>query len=622
MPTETPYGEWPSPVKAERVAAGSRDFGSIDIAEGTPYWLERRPADDGRGVVCRSDGEGGIEEVTPGDVDVRTTVHEYGGGDFTVVDGTVVYARFEDQRLYRLPAGGDGTPTALTPPSPDDGQHRYADLTATPDGETLYCVRERHDVEGEAQTSLVSIPLGAGAATPSVVASGHDFYSFPRLHPDGTQLAWTTWDHPRMPWDGTELHVADIDAGTLSNERTVMGGPEESVFQPTWGPDGTLYAVSDRTGWWNVYAVGTPAEDFGPENLHVEAAEFGTPQWTFGLGTVAPLDDGRLVVVRNTEGHQELGILTPESGTFEALELPYSTYPHPRVATDGQSVVTVGAGPKTPATITTVRPSGEHAAHRRAFEVGFDTEYLSVPDHITFPTGHEGEESAHALYYPPTNPDVEPPATAAPPLVVMVHGGPTSQTMPSIDLTIQYFTTRGFAVLDVNYRGSTGYGRAYRDRLKGEWGIVDTMDCVAGAQYLADEWLADPNRLAIRGGSAGGYATLCALAFHDTFDAGASHYGVADLRALAEHTHKFEARYLDSLVGPLPAAEATYEARSPASHADGIRAPLLVLQGGEDRVVPPAQAEQLVRALVETETPYAFLEFPEERHGFRSAAAR
>ncbi|MFB6126065.1 MAG: prolyl oligopeptidase family serine peptidase [Halolamina sp.] len=641
MADSTPYGAWQSPLSAADVAADATEFGGVAVDDGAVYWLERRPEEDGRGAVMCDPPDGEAGPVTPTEFDVRTTVHEYGGGDFVVHDGTVVFSRFDDQRLYRTDGETEATTaTAITPESPEPSSRRYADVTVAPDGDRLYCVRERHDdgggnLNGEDDADdggngddgtddagptneLVRVPLD-GSEPPAVVAAGRDFYSFPRLDPAGERLAWTTWDHPQMPWDGTELHVADVAAdGSLTDERVVAGGPEESVFQPTWGPEGTLYAVSDRTGWWNVYR--DVATD--PTLVREEAAEYGVAQWVFGLGTYAPLASGDLVAVRNADGVHDVGRLDPETGAFDpdAVGVEVDAVPYARLATDGETVATVAAGPTTPPTVLRWEAGEEATAVRRSTEVDLDPTAISEPTHLSFPTGPDGQETAHALYYPPRNPAVEAPE-GPPPLVVSVHGGPTSQVLPVFDPSVQFFTTRGVGVVDVNYRGSTGYGRAYRDRLDGAWGEVDVADCVAAAEHLVDAGEADPDRLAIHGGSAGGYATLRALTARDAFDAGASYYGVADLRHLAEHTHEFESRYLDGLVGPLPEAADTYEARSPVSDADDIDAPLLVLQGGEDRVVPEAQAEEMVDALVETGTPYAYLSFPTERHGFRSAEA-
>ena len=622
------YGAWSSPVSARDVAADTLDIGGVALDSGTAVWLERRPEEGGRGVLVSEDIMGQstdtVEqtELLPSDVDVRTTVHEYGGGDFAVQNGTVVYSRFDDQRLYLVAdAAVSAEPEPITPEPPENHAWRYANMAFTPGGERVYCVRERHcgeDVTDEAVNELVVVSV-SDADPPTVVASGHDFYAYPRVSPDGTRLAWTTWDHPRMPWDGTELHVAAIGSdGMLDAVETVAGGPEESIYQPGWGPDGTLYFASDRTGWWNLYR----REDGEQTAIREEEAEYGGPQWGLGSATYQVLDDGRLVAIRTSDGRQELVVLDPETGVLESADLPYDAYPHSHLSTDGDAILCVAAGPKTPVTVVYWEPGSDPQELRQAFTLDVSPDTLSEPTHITYPTGADGTEQSHMLYYPPTNPAVEAPPDENPPLLVMVHGGPTAQTLPVANPTIQYFTTRGFAVADVNYRGSTGYGRAYRDRLKGDWGAADTLDCVEAARYLASEDLVDPERLAIRGGSAGGYATLCALAFHKTFDAGASYYGVADLQQLAEHTHKFESRYLDSLVGPLPDAVETYEERSPANHAENIDAPLLVLQGGEDRVVPPGQADQMVDELVESETAYAYIEFPEERHGFRDASSR
>lgn len=620
--TETTYGEWPSPITPELIASDSVAFGGVSSDRGAAWWLERRPAEGGRGVIVRRT-DGDATDVTPPDYDVRTLVHEYGGGDFLVHDGTVWFSNADDQRLYRH---SDGDPEPITPVPEIERGDRYADLAITPDGTHLYCVHERHTGNGTPTNELVMMPAD-GSSDPTVVASGHDFYSFPRIHPDGSRLAWTTWDHPSMPWDETTLHVATIEAdGHLSDTQAVLGGDEESVFQPAWSPDGALHAVSDRTGWWNLYRI----ENGKPTALYPDNAEFGVPQWAFGLSTYAFLDDGHIVTLIREKSSSRLGLLDPSTGELESIDLPADWFPTPTLDSDGERLLFVAASPTRPECIVRWRPGGredeedETTVLDRASDFDLDPGYISVPEHITYSTG---DTTAHALYYPPRNPAVEAPSDE-PPLIVRCHGGPTSEALGKLSISaehgmppVQFFTTRGIAVVDVNYRGSTGYGRAYREQLDGEWGVVDTLDCVNAATHLADQGRVDGDRLAIHGGSAGGYTTLCALAFYDAFDAGVSYFGVADLEALARDTHKFESRYLDGLVGPLPEARDTYRERSPVHHADDIRCPLLLLQGDDDPVVPPSQAEQMIDALAENGIPHAYLEFEDEQHGFRKPSS-
>lgn len=612
-----PYGTWPSPISAEMVASADIEFGHLALDGDTVYWREQRPDEGGRGVIVRDDGTS-TDDITPAEFDVRTLVHEYGGGDFAVHDGDVFFARYDDQRLYRQPVGGD--PVPITPEPTSERGLRYAAFEVTADGQSLYCVREDHDIAtgdggpDEPETTLVRLATD-GDEVPHVVASGHDFYATPRLSPGGDRLAWLTWDHPRMPWDGTELHVADITPDwTLDNERVVMGGPAESVFQPEWRPDGTLHAVSDRTGWWNLYR----RTDDEWVVYREEAAEYGVPQWVFGLATYAFLDDGRVAVLVTRNGQQTLEFVDPD-GTTDTADLPFETY-SARLRSDDQSLYLLAAGPRMPWRLVRWRPGADPVVVRRAGTIEFDEAYISQPESVTFPT--RDRATAHAFVYPPTNPDVDSPPDELPPLVVFAHGGPTSATRPTYEQRIQFFTSRGIAVADVNYRGSTGYGRAYREALYGTWGVMDVEDCIDAARYVADVGQVDGERMAIRGGSAGGFIVLAALAFHDDFAGGASYFGVADLERLADLTHKFESHYLDQLIGPYPDDADTYEARSPVHHASGIDVPVLLLQGEDDPVVPLAQAQDMVEALNASGVPHELIVFADEQHGFRKADSR
>lgn len=612
-----PYGTWSSPISAEMVASAGIDFGHVTLDAETVYWREQRPEEGGRGVVVRHDGET-TEDVTPADVNVRTLVHQYGGGDFVAHDDTVFFTRFDDQRVYRH--SRDGDPVAITPEPETERGLRYADFEASADGTHLYCVQEDHDAAAgedgadEPETSLVRLAAD-GSERPTVVASGHDFYAAPTLSPDESRLAWLTWDHPRMPWDGTQLHVADVDDdGALSNEHVVMGGPEESVFQPAWRPDGTLHAVSDRTGWWNLYR--RDGDEWIP--YREEEAEYGTPQWVFGYATYTFLEDGRVAAIVTRDGEETLELLTPD-GSREVSDVAYEAFA-PRLRSDGESVYVVASAPTKPAQMVEWTPGDEPNVLRRGSDVDLEEAYVSTPEHISVPT-RDGA-NAYAFVYPPTNPAVEPPDGERPPLVVSAHGGPTAQTLPAFDLSKQFFTSRGFTVVDVNYRGSTGYGRAYREALYDQWGQTDVEDCIDVARYLAESGRVDPDQVAIRGGSAGGFVVLSALAFHDDVTAGVSYFGVADLGRFAELTHKFESRYLDQLVGPYPEAADTYEARSPVQHAADIDEPVLLLQGEDDQVVPLSQAREMVEALEDSDVPHDLLIFDDEQHGFRRAASR
>ena len=691
-PNPTPFGAWASPISARDVAEGARRIDDIAAAGDDVCWIERRPEEGGRNVLVRLGADGETRTLTPDGFDVRSRVHEYGGGAFCLLgappplgapachpmrprtgartgsrvardappgfwpaaaasprsgghespaDLPHAFVNFQDQRVY-LATSAAAPPTPLTP---DDGAH-YADLVFDPHRLRLIAVQERpNPADGEAIAALVAIPLPAAPSAdpppPAELVAGADFYSSPRLSPDGARLAWLSWNHPDMPWDATELRLADLDdAGCPAASRAVAGGdPEapEAVQQPSFDAHGRLTFISDRTGWWNLYRLDEP--------LHPRAAEFGVPPWLFGMSTYAHTASG-IVAACCEQGVWSL-LFLPESGPAVPIPAPYTSimWLRPGVGPDGgnsrkplrgvapdaggdagapsglDAVLFLGAAPDRPAEL--VRLSLPAGGAPSVVEVlattgpAPDPRYLSRGRPIDFPSA--GGRRAFAFFYPPKNDDARGPDGARPPLIVKSHGGPTSAAERVYDTGVQYWTSRGFAVVDVNYGGSTGYGRAYRESLRDRWGIVDVEDCAAAAEALAARGEVDARQLLIRGGSAGGYTTLAALAFKDTFAAGASHYGVADLSALARDTHKFESRYLDRLVGPYPERSDLYEERSPLSARDGFSCPVIFFQGAEDRIVPPNQAESMVEALRARGVPVAYLLFEGEQHGFRRA---
>ncbi|MCP3936057.1 MAG: S9 family peptidase [Actinomycetia bacterium] len=514
---------------------------------------------------------------------------------------------FADQRVYRIEGG---VATAITPEPKIPAGDRYGDFEF--DGDRLICVRERHLEDREPVNTLVTFAID-GSEEPRVIATGHDFYSSPRVSPDGSRLVWLSWDHPRMPWDGTELWCAALaEDGSISEPELIAGGPDESIFQPEWSPDGVLHFVSDRTGWWNLYRL----VDDDVAVVHLMEADFGLPQWLLGISRYGFLPDGRIVAVYVENGLDRVGVLEGDSLLPIKTSYDYMGY---TLATWGHQVfMTAGSGSVPSAVVGIDVDTGRGEVVKNSLEVDLGPGYVSLPEPIEFPT--TDDTVAHAFYYPPGNPRFVGPAGKKPPLLVISHGGPTSRTSPDLDLGIQFWTSRGIAVVDVNYRGSSGYGREYRNALRGRWGVVDLDDCINAALFLADRGHVDRDRMAIRGGSAGGYTTLCALAFADVFAAGASYFGVGDLAALATDTHKFESRYLDSMIGPYPEAADTYQERSPLHNVDGFSCPVILLQGLDDRVVPPAQAEEIVAALDAKGIAHAYVAFEGEGHGFRKAA--
>jgi dipeptidyl aminopeptidase/acylaminoacyl peptidase len=609
--TDAPFGTWPSPITADVLLAGAVGLSNPRVFDGILYWTEARPAEAGRTTIVRRCADGTIEDCLPPPWNARSRVHEYGGICYAVHDDVLYFTHFDDQRIHaRALHEGAADPTPL---SAEDGR-RWADFEIDARRGRLIAVGELERMDDEPRNFIAALPLdGSGGVVE--LATGHDFFAAPRLSPAGDRLAWLAWDHPAMPWDGTTLHVAPLDdAGHPGDPVAVAGGPEESVFQPEWTPAGTLVFVSDRSGWWNLYRTG----EAGIEALAPMDADFGLPLWVFGMRTWVPLDDDRIACCWHTADGDQLGILTPGETQPRVIPLPDRAFDG-IAAGDGRLFLVAAAPDRFPEIITVDPTSGARETLRRASDLRLDPAALSLPEAITFPTGPEPGAVAHAYFYRPTHPLCRGAPGERPPLLVISHGGPTAAASPTLNLKIQYWTSRGFAVLDVNYRGSTGYGRAYRDALKGGWGETDVTDCVAAARFVAERGDVDPERMAIRGSSAGGLTTLAALAFHDLFRAGVSLYGVADLGTLAEDTHKFESRYLDSMVGPWPQARARYEARSPRHHVDRMNRPVLFLQGLEDRIVPPSQAEAMVEALDARGIPVAYVTFEGEQHGFRRA---
>ncbi|GAA1822092.1 S9 family peptidase [Planosporangium flavigriseum] len=620
---DLPYGGWPSPISAADLARSGVTLGFVAAVGDEIWWEETRPAEGGRTAVARRSADGTVVDALPRPWNARTRVHEYGGRAWLPVptaDGpALLFTQWDDQRLYLLEDGAHA-PRPLTPEPGEPGTLRYADLVLDLDRGEALCVREAHH-DGRVTRHIVAVPLdGSAAADPTrvrEVAGGSDFLAYPRVSPDGRRIAWIAWDHPRMPWDGTELRVADLDRGVATSVRPLLGGPEESVLQPEWVDDATLYAISDRSGWWNLYRVpvGDTREDGGQaQALCPREEEFAFPLWMLGRVSYAMLGDGRLAVLHGA-GTYRLGILDPEGGALADLETPFTVWSS-TLAVSAAGLVGVAASGQEPPTVVRVDPdSGAVERLRPALDRIPDPAYLPQPRSEALPGPHG--RVVHAHIYPPRNPEAWAPEGEKPPYVVFVHGGPTGQSLPVLKLDIAYFTSRGIGVVDVDYGGSAGYGRAYRELLRGQWGVVDVEDCVAAAQALVDRGEADGARLAIRGGSAGGWTTLAALTSTAVFAAGTSYFGVAELLRFVQDTHDFESRYIDGLVGPLPESRDRYVQRAPLSHVNRLSCPVLLLQGSDDRVVPPSQSLMFRDALAAKGIPHAYLEFEGEQHGFR-----
>ena len=601
-----PFGTWDSPLSADALLADQVGLGSAIPLDDSLLWTESRPAEGGRvALVCRS-GDGKTRELLAEDGSVRTRVHEYGGGAVAAQGNRIVFSSDRDRRLYTMDLEGS-TPEPLTP----EGPWAWADACISPDDRFLFCVREDHGGKGEPTNQIVRIDLEGNHITP--IVTDRDFVAAPRISPDGRTLAWIAWDHPNMPWDDSELWRVSLDAeGQPGKPQQIAGGPGESVFQPEWSPDGVLHFVSDASGWWNLYRL----EDTGARNLCPMQAEFGLPQWVFGMRTYAFTHAKEILCTFGQNGFWELGRLQIETGELEILRTEFSGFDGLRIC--GERASFIGSRSSGPSALAELDlRSGHIQIVREAGRRILDADFISIAEPLEIPTPDGG--IAHAFFYPPKNPDFIAPEGERPPLRVKSHGGPTGAARPDFDPRIQFWTTRGFAVVDVNYRGSTGYGRSYRDALKGNWGVHDVVDCESAAKFLATRGSVDPARLTISGGSAGGYTTLAALTFTDTFACGASHYGIGDLAALARDTHKFESRYTDSLVAPWPEGAAVYQERSPLAHATQLACPVIFFQGLDDKVVPPNQAEEMVAALKAKGIRVEYMPLAGEGHGFRRA---
>jgi dipeptidyl aminopeptidase/acylaminoacyl peptidase len=601
------YGSWQSPIDGNLVTAAKINFDRVVVDGVDTYWLASQPQEKGRMAIVHRDRLGRNNIVTPPEFNVRNRVHEYGGGAYTVWQGQIYFCNDGDQCIYHQ----SGSQIKLA--SPAVQTDRYADLTIDARRRRLLCIREDHSGPAVVN-SLVAIDLD-NPNNIQILAAGADFYASPSLSPNGQFLAWLSWNHPNLPWDGNVLMVAEIQAdGSLGPAQTVAGGPQypqEAIFQPQWSPQGILHFVSDRSGWGNLYRW--QAGEVEP--LLSAAAEFGQPQWVFGQSTYDFVGD-RLLCTYSQGGITHLILLNPNDGSWQELDCNYTNLHHLRA--NERRAVAIGAAADRQSEVVEIDLLSQSCKTLQSTPQNVDSRYFSPPQTIAFPT--QDGEIAYGFYYPPHNPDFQAPVGERPPLLVKSHGGPTAATSGELSLRVQYWTSRGFGYLDVNYRGSTGYGRKYQEKLAGQWGIVDVNDCIDGAKYLAAKGLVDGDRMAISGGSAGGYTTLCALTFHQVFKAGASYYGIGDLEALARDTHKFESYYHDKLVAPYPQAAQLYKERSPINFPEKLSCPTIFFQGLEDRVVPPNQSLMMVEALRKQKIPVAYVPFPDEQHGFRQPA--
>lgn len=596
MTEAKPHGSWKSPITSSTIVKSSIKFGDIVFDEGELYWNEMRPEEKGRSVVVHWEN-GKCHDILSAPYNARTQVHEYGGNAFTVHKGTVYFSNYSDHGFYRCDSEGNVQPIIT------HKNKRYANPVYDSKRNVIYAIEEVHRSKHDVINRLVKI-----GSDVEVIAQGDDFYSMPALHSKGSHLAFLSWNHPNMPWDGTTLWVGKLkENGTLSDVKAIAGSENESIFQPMWSKEGALYYASDRSGWWNIYQEGDGC-------LCPMEGEFGQPLWVFGMENYGLLDDGRIASVYTVKGIDYVGIIEPKTRSLETLDLPFTSYTS--FKTQGDLLYFTAASPQDAQMLACYSIKHKKLqCIRKSKELTLDPGFISLPETIEFPT--EKGQTAYGFFYPPKNKNYK--GTDSPPLIVKSHGGPSARATPALNLEVQFWTSRGFAYFDVNYGGSTGYGRKYRERLNGNWGIVDVNDCVNGALYLAKKGKVDKTRMSIKGGSAGGYTALAALTYKDVFKAGASYYGVSDLEALAKDTHKFEAHYLDTLVGPYPNEMKRYKDLSPIHHTEKLSCPVILFQGGKDKVVTPKQSEKMFEALNQKQIPVAYILFENEQHGFRMA---
>ncbi|MCZ6717098.1 MAG: S9 family peptidase [Gammaproteobacteria bacterium] len=601
----SPYGSWSSSLSLDHMVEDVVRLAEPAVDGSAVYWIETRPSEKGRSVLVTCAPGQEQSDVTPADYSVRSRAHEYGGGSYLARGDRVWFVNDDDQCIYTqtLPAGSPERLTAT-------GAMRFADMELDRARNRLLTICEDHGKEGNPENFIAGVDLDSGEI--SAVVSGADFYSNPRLSPDGSRLSWLSWNHPNLPWDTTELWLATVAPdGEISEQRCVSLGKDESVFQPQWSPDGDLFFVSDRSGWWNLFRF----RDDATEVVIPEQAECGVPQWVFGMSTYAFPDSDHVVIATTRDGSWQLSRFGLATGRREALASDWTSIDG--VAADDGCILILAGGGARALSVVSIDPQGTETVLKSAISGVLDQSTISKPQAITYATS-DGDQ-AHGFFYPPSNPVYRGPNKEKPPLLMICHGGPTSATATTLRLDIQVWTSRGFAVFDVNYRGSTGYGRGYRQKLYGTWGLADVDDCIYGARYLARQGLVDSKRMAIRGGSAGGYTVLNALTCHDEFSAGSSFFGIGDLESMFETTHKFEACYDHWLIGPKESRKSIAEQRSPINSADRIKCPVIFFQGLDDKVVPPDQSESMVQALKDNKVPVAYLEFEGEGHGFRQS---